>query len=773
MSNRRTSSDRPRGWSQESGSSQDEVIVYQGNRMAKLPERQPTVPPSGQSAQKDEGFARFLKKHSSPTHQRVTTGGRIVPMEQRPPFFSLQHPSQDPEDQKKSVHEEAKATTKPTAAGLDQAKPGVPGNSILQPQPQPFMPVSNGVMDAATFAAGTEPTVVASTIPLGFDAIRVQPNYLQAVTASPFYAGMPGDPYSLMPVPSQMYPGSAVPFAGFNGGVGPTFSMPFIPNPQVMGFPPSCGITTTPTVPQLPSGSFDEHMLNESIELFQNLGEQLKALDRHRAMNDRDPYVVDQRKAIVQLRAEAKNQITYWSEKLGQDPHAMPKNSSGAPNGKLNVQATSYVPLRVDQAAETLPDTRGSSLKPKGISQGHAKPDFVVDSTRRPIPIVPPPEKLSTVQGDGRDGGSKSESVEVDEWGVRVGPAPPEIQRQQNEMLREIVRQASISPLGSSENAIVFTPQGSHVITPTIQPHETKEARTNTDSGTSDWLPTNPGRAPPTVEACYEVQLDAMRLPIGVVTKVRLPDGTIIEVRGCGLKRPPSFEMDEFEQRYWTTKPKVTKEMFENFVEVRADGGNDAPADIATYCEFMGLESSSVHMGKSDTSDKQSSESMHATKDLTNAQDMLREISGRGYSSTIEKSNGSGPRLSSLKLSSASSPPIWSRADDKVGWFANEHPRSGRLTGSETHSSKGISSVSVQKFHAMGRLPHVDGPSDGQRVSAVSMLAAANKAVSPQPAPRSVPSSESVYGSYGQEDRGVSVVSDDVFRTRMRQEESM
>ena len=35
--------------------------------------------------QQDEGFARFIKTHSSPTHQRVTAGGRIVPMENRPP----------------------------------------------------------------------------------------------------------------------------------------------------------------------------------------------------------------------------------------------------------------------------------------------------------------------------------------------------------------------------------------------------------------------------------------------------------------------------------------------------------------------------------------------------------------------------------------------------------------------------------------------------------------------------------------------------------------
>ncbi|KAL9110196.1 MAG: hypothetical protein Q9227_005257 [Pyrenula ochraceoflavens] len=38
----------------------------------------------------DPGFASFLKKHSSPTHQRVTAGGRIVPMEKPgPPKFQI------------------------------------------------------------------------------------------------------------------------------------------------------------------------------------------------------------------------------------------------------------------------------------------------------------------------------------------------------------------------------------------------------------------------------------------------------------------------------------------------------------------------------------------------------------------------------------------------------------------------------------------------------------------------------------------------------------
>ena len=50
------------------------------------PIRQPVNAPHSNLAQRDSGFAKFLKQHSSPTHQRVTAGGRIVPMVKPPPF---------------------------------------------------------------------------------------------------------------------------------------------------------------------------------------------------------------------------------------------------------------------------------------------------------------------------------------------------------------------------------------------------------------------------------------------------------------------------------------------------------------------------------------------------------------------------------------------------------------------------------------------------------------------------------------------------------------
>ncbi|EAU37082.1 predicted protein [Aspergillus terreus NIH2624] len=49
------------------------------------PLRPPNDPPHSTLAQTNSGFARFLKEHTSPKHQRVTAGGRIVPMEPQTP----------------------------------------------------------------------------------------------------------------------------------------------------------------------------------------------------------------------------------------------------------------------------------------------------------------------------------------------------------------------------------------------------------------------------------------------------------------------------------------------------------------------------------------------------------------------------------------------------------------------------------------------------------------------------------------------------------------
>ncbi|KAL7932313.1 hypothetical protein V8C35DRAFT_328947 [Trichoderma chlorosporum] len=52
---------------------------YRGRNDSEAPGAQPISAPTGLAAQKDEGFQRFYRAVVSPTHVRVTAGGRIVP----------------------------------------------------------------------------------------------------------------------------------------------------------------------------------------------------------------------------------------------------------------------------------------------------------------------------------------------------------------------------------------------------------------------------------------------------------------------------------------------------------------------------------------------------------------------------------------------------------------------------------------------------------------------------------------------------------------------
>ena len=63
--------------------------ALQLNFVNRLPRRQPCSPPTSSLAQQHDGFARFLKEHASPPHQRVTAGGRIVPASGPPPIFNV------------------------------------------------------------------------------------------------------------------------------------------------------------------------------------------------------------------------------------------------------------------------------------------------------------------------------------------------------------------------------------------------------------------------------------------------------------------------------------------------------------------------------------------------------------------------------------------------------------------------------------------------------------------------------------------------------------
>ncbi|KIV87231.1 hypothetical protein PV11_02789 [Exophiala sideris] len=752
MSTRRTVSDRPRGWSHESSSSQEELIVYRGNRIPKGgPERQPLVPPTGELAQQDKGFARFLEKHSSPTHQRVTAGGRIVPMEQRPrpPPFSLPHGQQDPDSGRKD---------NPNNGGQDdtiafpafvpdmghQGKPNQDGTDGQVVQPAVHMLPSGNVMPAAINV-----NLMAYHDAYAMDATSCQPPFSPGTMTAPLFPGM-YDPFGISA--AQMYPPASLaitaPLTGFSGNMEAPFPMHMLAQPELPFVPAMDAMPAPQTGLKVPDDLHSNKMLQAAVARYNDLDQQLKNLDRHRAMGDHDPQLANQRMHIVEMRAEAKSVANYWTSVYSNDLKAIGKQAADRPTSTLNVQAAAYVPLN-----PTAPPAAQSSDNSKTVTQGDSNGSQVVRKNShkpgpRRIPIVAPPEKTSSVGKPFKDDtASYGGSVEVDEWGARIGEPPEDIQLQQSEMLLKLGRELSISPQESTHSsaALQTAAMSTEVTLKSAavedQPGDhDKHGTEEPDPASREWLPTQPGRAPPKVEACYEVQLDAMRLPKGFITTVRLPGGTVTEVRGQGLRRPPSFEMDEFERHYWTSKPELTDDITANFLEVRL-ACEDVPANrVNDYVDFTRNKGESQGNNPKENAlvvAKNSMESLGGKQSNFVAGDQFTRppvprFGRQAFTSAITTSTDSGG-LFTFGQPPALPPNVMSRADNKAGWSMSEHSRNGVEVPYDAANIKGHSSVSVQNVHAMGRLPHMlDGATDNQRRTAAWALSAAGGVRSPQ-----------------------------------------
>ncbi|KAK4142792.1 uncharacterized protein C8A04DRAFT_12920 [Dichotomopilus funicola] len=120
---------------------------YRGRSEAEFATTEPIPAPTGIPAQKDEGFQRFYKAVVSPTHVRVTAGGRIVPNTRGPPSPTTKRSSDN------SVMDNQVATDKASASQNTQAAPP-PANTSqaipIMPQfvtgfPQGFQPIQTPV----------------------------------------------------------------------------------------------------------------------------------------------------------------------------------------------------------------------------------------------------------------------------------------------------------------------------------------------------------------------------------------------------------------------------------------------------------------------------------------------------------------------------------------------------------------------------------------------------------------------------------------------------
>lgn len=600
MATRRVVSDQPRNWSHESTESQEDQVAYTG-RGVMQPERQPLVPPGKGdiNTQKDKGFARFLEKHSSPTHQRVTTGGRIVPMEQRqrPPVFSLPPTSNVASDRRKDSPKEPQS---PHVFALTQKEINnrvSPGVDMKTAEAVPAcVSMRSEIAENHGLGNGLDTNFIFPGAQFVTNATSVHPATFPVMQPSPLFPGVPLDGYAVQPPP--IFPLAPFPLGQgstpYPGSLGAQYHPSLYPYGDPYGVP-------SPMADGQAAQMYCQHMVLAARATFEELDKQLKSIDRLRATINHDNHVTNQRMAVAQQRADVKKEITYWEEKLALEHNnqAATRHHAFHHGTTLNVKAESYVPLNSAPATATLPLSAATMINSKSDSFDANTVVYLptAKAPRRAIPIVAPPKASPIVETMMEIPvesvfSSPSSDAAVDEWGVRIGRPPPHIERQQSEMLAAIIRASSESPEEPYGPGIPSAGQSSsksssfHHQTVTVIPEPISEG----DSETVEWLPTNPGNAPASVEAYYELQLDAMRLPQGVVSKVRLPDGTYHEVPGRGLQRPPSFNMDDFERRYWTSKPVVTKEMAKQFVDVQHLSNNQGLDQLSFGLNGLSME---------------------------------------------------------------------------------------------------------------------------------------------------------------------------------------
>ncbi|OTB16322.1 hypothetical protein K445DRAFT_99072 [Daldinia sp. EC12] len=127
---------------------------YKGRTGSEVSSKEPLSAPAGLVAQQSEGFQRFFKAVVSPTHVRVTAGGRIVPNTRGSVSPTAKWDKERPTTNGLSSTEVAKAekpeVTSGTASQFPQAQiplqfPAPPGYFQHMGLPMPLYPVPHGI----------------------------------------------------------------------------------------------------------------------------------------------------------------------------------------------------------------------------------------------------------------------------------------------------------------------------------------------------------------------------------------------------------------------------------------------------------------------------------------------------------------------------------------------------------------------------------------------------------------------------------------------------
>lgn len=398
------------------------------------PSRQPHDPPQGVFAQSDSGFERFVKEYSSPKHQRVTAGGRIVPMKQLTPPPKMRLPVNQEGTTTGIQSRDEPQLLQETAArpmGQDQNTSNFPSSSLhsavltdyasfigvngsLGPQlqvPGLFANVPHGSITPAmilqpqlSLQPGTQH--IFQPEHQSTDNLPVFPNYAAH--------GIEGDQVTLLQNVNgtSNYPTAIIPFlacqknpstsrdssefstgSNLNGLVSVYNSMPKGSDPFYNPIGPSAQRVPTPqasansqTLPpsNITKGVSPLQTLQNVIKEYTSLSVQLSRLDRYTAVHtwDMDPrqkrITVEQRMSLVReldVIRTYKEQLEALCEQLKSTNSENTQTSSAPRASERPARHGSSIPIRasrttVPQETPTLPPEKPAKLSSTSRSTG-------------------------------------------------------------------------------------------------------------------------------------------------------------------------------------------------------------------------------------------------------------------------------------------------------------------------------------------------------------------------------------------------------------------
>ena len=534
------SSSHGRNWTSESSNPLDYVDTRDVNCPRHHPVRQPTSAPDANSPSlldSDKGFAKFLKKHASPTHQRVTAGGHIVPMEPRinPPQFMM----------KRSTKPDDKLGTSSPAMGIEtnqaNARNGKFGSETSR---EPLMPNPAGFLGhqlvVNPFTGLVEPAMLLPPYGNGNLHPGLASSVYNQMSPSLGIESSHMPPHGLLPVQQLTYPTyfpygfPATPLPAYYNAY-PVSSTPMI-SPEYPAVAPNSPLADNPVnLPQI---------LAQATLHFQTLDAQLKEHDRLRAMREYDPAMADQRRAIVDKRSSARetmDRLIAATDRKGQNLEKVPSSQ------EWNVQAPVYIPKSTEKLGRGL-DTRDKLRTVAASPKRYSGVTVSADDSTEPYHNPHTSEISATQSTPGLDlRGSLNEE--------RQGHYTNDEDRRlatRNLQLRVVNQslgsQAGLGPVSFVNDRV-----------PSAASRQTKSDGRLSMQNSLIWR--NLHSTTSVNQSSYYGQsraqqdrkkhLDALRLPRGVTTSIELHDNRHQIVDGVSLTRPVGTLLSDWERTYW------------------------------------------------------------------------------------------------------------------------------------------------------------------------------------------------------------------------------